>query len=78
MDSISNMIIIIKNGSQARKKSVFLPYSKMKHAILECLKKEGYVGEIEKKLRNNQPVLEASLIYIDKKPKITEAERICR
>ncbi len=78
MDSISNMLIIMKNGSLAGKEFVFLPYSKMKHAIAECLQKEGYIKNISKKVKKNQPVLEVSLIYLDQKPKITEVERISK
>jgi len=78
MDSISNMITIMKNGSLAGKESVFFPYSKMKNAIAECLKKEGYVSNVSKKVKKDQPVLEVSLVYIDEKPKITEVERISK
>ena len=69
---------MIKNGSLAGKESVVLPYSKMKNAILECLKQEGYVGAVAKKVRKDHPVLEVELVYVDKKPKITEAERISK
>ena len=68
----------MKNGSLAGKESVLLPYSKVKHAISECLKKEGYIDFVSKKIRKDQPVLEVGLIYIDKKPKITEVERISK
>jgi|SRR3989338_11446820 len=78
MDSISNMIIIMKNGSLANKEFVCFPYSKMKNAIAECLKKAGYVSEISKKVKKGQPVLEVGLIYTDKKPKIVEVERISK
>ncbi|OGI93647.1 30S ribosomal protein S8 [Candidatus Nomurabacteria bacterium RIFCSPLOWO2_01_FULL_40_18] len=78
MDSISNMLITMKNGGNAGKKSVFLPYSKMKNAIAECLKKEGYVAGVLKKVRDDQPVLEVALVYVEKKPKITEVERISK
>ncbi len=78
MDSISNMIIIMKNGSLAGKESVTFPYSKMKNAISECLKKAGYVSEISKKIKKGQPLLEVGLVYVDKKPKITEVERISK
>ena len=78
MDSISNMLIIMKNGSLAGKESVFFPYSKIKHAILECLKKEGYVNDISKKVKKEVPVLEVKLIYINKQPKITEVERLSK
>ena len=78
MDSISNMIIIMKNGSLAGKESVFFPYSKMKDAIGECLKRAGYVSEVSKKVKKGQPVLEVGLVYIEKNPKITEVERISK
>lgn len=78
MDSISNMIIIMKNGSLAGKESVCMPYSKMKNAILECLKKEGYVKSVAKKVKKDQPVLEVELFYEDKNPKIKEVERISK
>ena len=88
MDPISNMLIIMKNGSLAEKESVILPYSKMKNAIAECLKKEGYISSIAKKIfakggsvlsgKNKQPVLEIGLLYANTKPKITEVERISK
>ncbi len=78
MDSISNMIIIMKNGSLAGKESVSIPYSKMKNAIGVCLQKAGYVSEVSKKVKKGQPILEVSLVYIDQKPKITEVERISK
>jgi small subunit ribosomal protein S8 len=78
MDSISNMIIMMKNASLAGKESVSFPYSKMKNAIAECLKQEGYIKSIGKKVKKGQPILEIGLIYEDKKPKITGAERISK
>lgn len=78
MDSISNMLIVVKNGSLASKESVSFPYSKMKHAIAECLKKEGYINAISKKVGKDQPVLEVGLVYTDKKPKITNIERVSK
>jgi small subunit ribosomal protein S8 len=78
MDSISNMIIIMKNGSLAGKESVVVPFSKMKNAIGECLKKEGYVADVSKKVKKGIPVLEVKLIYKDHKPRITEVERISK
>ena len=72
------MIIIMKNGSHAGKESVSMPFSKMKHAIAECLKKEGYAGNISKKIKKDQPMLDVELVYTDKKPKITEVERISK
>ena len=68
----------MKNGSLAGKESVSFPYSKIKNAIAECLKKEGYVSSVSKKVKKDQPVLEIGLSYTDEKPKITEVERISK
>lgn len=78
MDSISNMLITMKNGGLAGKEFVAFPYSKMKNAISECLQKEGYLHSITKKTKNGEPVLEVGLVYEDKKPKLTEVERISK
>ena len=78
MDQIANMLIMMKNGSSVGKESVLVPYSKMKQAIAECLKKEGYVKDIAKKVKKDHPVLEVTLVYADKKPKIIEVERISK
>jgi small subunit ribosomal protein S8 len=69
---------MLKNASLAGKPTVTIPHSKMKNAIVECLKKEGYVNQISKKVRKGFPVLEVELIYTDKKPKIKEVERISK
>lgn len=78
MDPISNMIIMLQNASLSGKESVVMPYSKMKNAIAECLKKEGYIGDFSKKVRKNHPVLEIELVYKDKRPKITHVERVSK
>lgn len=78
MDPISNMIIMIKNASLAGKETVAFPHSKMKDAILECLKREGYVSEFSKKVKKGLPVLEVKLVYTENRPRVREAERISK
>ena len=68
----------MKNASLAGKESVVMPYSKMKHAIADCLKKEGYIANVSKKISKSFPVIELTLVYTDKKPKITEVERVSK
>lgn len=69
---------MIKNASLAGKETVSFPYSNLKNAILECLKKEEYIDQISKKVKLGHPVLEVTLVYKDKKPKITEVERVSK
>lgn len=78
MDQIANMLIVMKNGSLAGKDNVTVPYSKLKNAIGECLKKEGYVKQVSKKVKKGHPVLEVELVYKDTQPKIKEVERISK
>jgi len=76
-DSISNLIIKIKNASQAEKKSVSFPYSKVSMSIAELLKKTGYVKSVE--VKGDSPVnktLEIELLYIDGAPRVRGVERI--
>jgi len=47
MDPISNMIIQIKNAGNAGHDRVLVPYSKFKHSIVEALKKENFIKDIE-------------------------------
>mgnify|MGYP001592248220 FL=1 len=69
---------MLKNASLAGKESVSFPASKMKNAIADCLKKEGYLSEVSKKVKKGFPVLEVELVYTNKTPKITEVERISK
>ncbi len=78
MDQISNMMIMMKNAGLAGKESVSFPSSKLKEAICNCLKKEGYIAKVSKKVRKDFPVLEVELVYADKKPKISDIQRISK
>ena len=46
-DSIADFITIIRNGVLVSKSSVSAPYSKMRHAIAQILKDEGFVHTVE-------------------------------
>lgn len=78
MDSIANMIIMLKNASLAGRESIVVPHSKMKEAIASCLKKEGFIQDFDKKVKKGMPALEITLSYVDKKPKISEVERVSK
>lgn len=48
-DPISNLIICIKNASDAKKTSTSVPYSKFTENVAQALKKAGYITTVEKK-----------------------------
>jgi len=47
-DPIADMLIRIKNAARAKKSEVILPYSKVKVAILEILKKRNFISDFSK------------------------------
>lgn len=47
-DPIADMLTRIRNAQASRKRSLEIPFSKLKMKIAEILKKEGFIGEISK------------------------------
>lgn len=47
-DPIADFLTRIKNAIAVRKKTVKVPYSKIKEEILNILKKEGYIEDYQK------------------------------
>src|SRR3989338_4934745 len=78
MDTISNMIIQIKNAGSAGHDSVLVPYSKLKHSIAEALKKERFVKEVETKSEKGRKMLAIELFMENRVPKIKGVERISK
>lgn len=78
-DPIGDLLVRLKNGAQRRFETVAVPTSKLKRAILEILKREGYVDSIEDEVRDGHPVLNVRLRYIGEgQPMITGLERISK
>lgn len=77
MDQIANMLIAIKNGGLVKKTTVTMPSSKMKVAILELLKKEGYIKtyNVEEGVK---PTLEVVIAYTKDTPRINGVARISK
>ena len=59
-DPIADMLTRIRNANQMRHEVVEMPASKMKREVLELLKREGFVRDIED---NKQGVLRVALKY---------------
>ena len=51
MDRVADMLTAINNAQIVSKKQISVPYSNFKLEILEALKKEGYILNVEKKGR---------------------------
>ncbi|MDX2253414.1 MAG: 30S ribosomal protein S8 [Nitrospira sp.] len=78
-DPISDLLIRLKNGAQRRHETVAVPTSRLKRAILEILKREGYVEAIEEQVHDGHPMLTVRLRYVaEGQPMITGLERISK
>jgi small subunit ribosomal protein S8 len=49
MDTIGNLLTIIRNAEAAQHSEVTIPFSKQSLAVLTILKENGYVGPISEK-----------------------------
>jgi small subunit ribosomal protein S8 len=75
-DTISDLIIRLKNANNAGKSAVTIPASSLKHAICNVLKAEGFVGAVKK--HDTSRTLEVELLYTGKHPRIHEVFRISK
>ncbi len=78
-DPISDLLVRLRNGSQRRHDTVSVPASKLKRAILEILKKEGYVEAVEDGVQDGHPILSVHMRYVgEDEPMITGLKRISK
>ena len=77
-DPIADMLTRIRNAQMVQKVSVAMPASKLKTAIAEVLKAEGYIDGFAVKGEATKPQLEIALKYYAGKPVIEHIERVSR
>lgn len=46
-DPIADMLARIRNAAQAKQPETVVPYSKLKHALLDILKAEGFIDNVQ-------------------------------
>ena len=77
-DPIADMLTRIRNAQMVQKVSVVMPASKLKTAIAEVLKSEGYIDNFAVRGEATKPQLEIALKYYAGKPVIEHIERVSR
>lgn len=77
-DPLSDMLTRIRNAQMAGKPRVEMPGSKLKAAVAEVLKQEGYVAEFTTTTEAGKPRLSIELKYFRGKPVIAEIDRVSR
>jgi small subunit ribosomal protein S8 len=76
-DPIADLLTRIRNAQRASHESVEMPCSKMKAAVCEVLKEEGYIGDYSVD-DAAKPTLSIGLRYHEGRPVIEEIKRISR
>jgi small subunit ribosomal protein S8 len=76
-DPIADMLTRIRNAQMIEKSSVTMPSSKLKVAIAQVLKDEGYIDDFVVK-GDGKPELEIALKYYAGRPVIERIERVSR
>ncbi|NRT56727.1 30S ribosomal protein S8 [Sphaerotilus uruguayifluvii] len=77
-DPIADMLTRIRNAQMVEKASVAMPSSKLKTAIAQVLKDEGYIDGFQVKTESGKSQLEISLKYYAGRPVIERIERVSR
>src|SRR4051812_34886582 len=77
-DPIADMLTRIRNAQMVRKPEVIMPASKIKAAIAQVLKDEGYIDGFAVRENSGKPELEISLKYYAGQPVIEKIERVSR
>jgi small subunit ribosomal protein S8 len=77
-DPIADLLTRIRNAQSAKKPTVGMGASKLKIAILEVLKDEGYIANFTAETEGAKTTLTVELKYHDGRPVIDRIERISR
>jgi len=77
-DPIADMLTRIRNAQAVEKSAVKMPSSKLKIAIAQVLKDEGYIDGYAVRNEDGKPELEIALKYYAGRPVIERIERVSR
>ena len=78
-DPIADLLTRIRNAQMVAKPTVSIPSSKVKAAIAQVLKDEGYIrGYTETAFENGKSEFEIELKYFDGQPVIAEIARVSK
>ena len=77
-DPISDMLTRIRNALQRQKRDVQIPASKLKVAIANILKQEGFIADFRVDEQDRKATLTIELKYFEGKPVIEMIKRVSR
>jgi small subunit ribosomal protein S8 len=77
-DPIADLLTRVRNAQRAQKKTVAVPYSRNKEALLKVFADEGYVGDVTVEGDGAARTLRVTLKYFQGRGVIENIERISR
>ncbi len=77
-DPIADLFTRVRNAQSMGKPVVRMPSSKLKLAIADLLKNEGYILDAKTSTEEGKPVLEIKLKYFEGQPAIETISRVSR
>ena len=77
-DPIADFLTRIRNGQAAGRTEVSLPSSKVKLALAQVLKDEGYIDDFSTQTEDGKTTLSLQLRYYQGKPVIDRLDRVSR
>lgn len=77
-DPIADLLTRIRNAQMVARSKVIVPSSKVKVAITQVLKDEGYIDDFQVKSVDGKSELEITLKYYAGRPVIERIERVSR
>ncbi|TVP82423.1 30S ribosomal protein S8 [Thioalkalivibrio sp.] len=77
-DPIADLLTRLRNAQRAQKKTVAMPYSRTKEALLKVFADEGYIGDVAIEGEGAARALRVTLKYFQGRGVIENIERISR
>src|SRR5438034_8998030 len=77
-DPIADLLARVRNGAQAQKPQLFVPYSKIKADVGRILKEEGYITDYELDRTAAHPRLKITNKLVNRSCAITGLKRVSR
>jgi len=79
MDTIADMLTIIRNAQAVKKETVKIPYSKIKFNLAKLLEKEGFIDKVETKgLKQKMSIIITLGYREDGGPRILNLKRLSK
>ncbi|MEK7605125.1 MAG: 30S ribosomal protein S8 [Patescibacteria group bacterium] len=78
MYSVADFVIRVKNASDARRREVVMPYSKITKAIGKLLVKEGFLADIRETEFDGKKTITAGIRYVRRKPVVEAVEIVSK